>query len=208
VSGSVIETVCVDLDRAALAGGESMLDAAERARAAAFRFERDRRRFIARRVALRVLLGRRLGRAPEIIRYTANRFGKPRLAKGGLAFNASHARGIALFAFSAGREVGCDIAWCDPDLPVLDLAAHCLTPAERRDLARLPPAERPRAFVAAWAVQEAYGKARGSGLAEAPLAPEAGWSVRRFAPLPGFCAAVAATGADWRLAPVIWEADF
>lgn len=213
MSPRVIETVCADLDRSAdrLTRHASLLDAAERARAAAFRFERDRRRFVARRALLRIFLGGRLGRPPETVRYTRNAFGKPHLADGGPAFNTSHAGGITLYAFGQGEtgdDIGCDIAWCDPDLPALALAPHGLPPTDQHRLARLPPRDRARAFIEAWTAQEAYVKALGTGLGTLPSAVAAGWTIRRFDPRPGYRAAVAAAGTDWTLAPMLMDMDF
>src|SRR5881397_1867586 len=51
----------------------------ERNRSARFRFERDRRRFVVARGALRDLLGRYLDIDPGQIRFIYNAFGKPEL---------------------------------------------------------------------------------------------------------------------------------
>src|SRR5687768_8533071 len=66
----------------------------ERARAAKFYFEKDRRRFTIARGVLRELLGRYLGEDPQTIRFGYGPYGKPFLDRGcatsqgeGLAFN-------------------------------------------------------------------------------------------------------------------------
>jgi 4'-phosphopantetheinyl transferase len=141
----------------------SLLNPAERERAARFRFERDRRRYVVARGRLRELIGARLGRRPEALQFDYGRKGKPRLSDRALHFNLSHSDDVALYAFSSGCDIGVDIE-----------AIH----------------EEPLAFLYRWTRTEALAKALGEGL---PLAREHvdGWSLHSFFPLPGFIAAVA-----------------
>lgn len=140
-----------------------MLCPAERARAARFRFERDRRRYVVARGRLRQLLGERLGRRPDALQIDYGASGKPRLSDRALHFNLSHSDDVALYAFSSACEIGADIE-----------AIH----------------EEPLAFLYRWTRTEALAKALGEGL---PLSNERvdGWSLHSFFPLPGFIAAVA-----------------
>ena len=69
----------VRLDEA-LPGAIELLDGDERARAARFVFERDRRRFINAHAWLRAAIGRCADLAPEAVRFTFDPRGKPRLA--------------------------------------------------------------------------------------------------------------------------------
>jgi 4'-phosphopantetheinyl transferase len=141
----------------------------ERARADAFRFDRDRQRFIATRGLLRMLLGVCLGAAPEEVGLVADPAGKPRLAgrqaASGLRFSLAHAGGLALFAVAQDREVGVDLERVEPAVAWPDVAAAFFSVAELARLNALAPAERPRGFFRQWTRREAWAKATGLGLA-------------------------------------------
>ena len=212
--GRAIDVYWFDLDHASVADCYALLDAAERARAARFRFERDRRRYVVRRGRLRTLLAGYLDHEPADVALTVDRFGKPALATGALRFNLSHSHGLALYAIAFGIEVGCDLERRDPRLAGADVAARFFSPGEVRALRALAPARRTEGFFNCWTRKEAYVKARGCGLSLpldgfdvslAPGEPAAllrgcdGWSVAAFAPAPDYHAAVVAAGSDWRL---------
>jgi len=105
-----------DLAAAAADGLGDLLCAEELARAAGIVHERHRRPWIRSRGVLRALLGRYLDRDPRELRFSLGPHGKPRLetigsGPGGvdLRFNLSHSGTLALYAVTAGREVGVDI---------------------------------------------------------------------------------------------------
>src|SRR5438477_5745599 len=81
----------------------ALLSEDERARAARFKFERDRCRFIAARAALRILLGRYLHVPGEEISFEYGPKGKPYLRSTEnperLQFKVSHSADLALVAF-------------------------------------------------------------------------------------------------------------
>lgn len=151
-------TGVVDLWRADLTAVgdelEVLLCAEERERAARLRSERDRALWARSRGVLRALLGRYLNRDPRELRFALGPHGKPALLPAGLAraaapapaadlrFNLSHSGTIALYAVTAGREVGVDI--------------EC---ARERYTAE---------FLRAWVAREAAVKCRGSGLLTPP----------------------------------------
>lgn len=150
------------------------LDEAERARAAAFHFAPDRRRWVAARRALRALLAAYEEREPGDLAFQVAPGGKPRLAGSALPFSLSHAGPWALVALTAGPPVGVDV---EPQraLPDLEaLAAHTLGPREHAAWQALEPAERVSAFFRAWTRKEALLKAHGGGLAIEPVAAEVG----------------------------------
>ena len=99
-------------------GLEDLLCAEELARAARIIHERHRRPWIRSRGILRALLGRYLDRDPRELRFasarTASR-GREAIVSGAptvhsdLRFNLSHSDTLALYAVTAGREVGVDI---------------------------------------------------------------------------------------------------
>jgi len=139
----------------------------EMARADRFKFERDRRRFVVGRGALRSILGSYLGRDPDAIRFAYGSHGKPTLADvsaaGGVEFNASGSDELAVCAVTVGTRLGVDIELCRP-IAEEDFPDQCLTAAERNALRALEPADRPAAFYRLWTLKEAFLKATGEGL--------------------------------------------
>jgi 4'-phosphopantetheinyl transferase len=204
----------------------------ERQRAARFRFERHRRHFVAGRGLLRQILGAYLGIDPGGVRLTYTACGKPCLAlpRSALAFNLSHADGLAVVAVTRDREVGIDVERVRPMADVLEIAGRHFSAWEQDLLARLSSAQRQTAFFRAWTRKEAWLKASGVGLAfplervevtmadgkpARPLGVEGDvqeprrWSLHELRPWPGYIAALAVSGTinrylcrAWR-----WRAD-
>jgi 4'-phosphopantetheinyl transferase len=160
----------VDLALAADAVGRLAvwLSEDERARASRFKFERDARRFLVARGALRALLGGYLGLAPHEVAFTYQPHGKPALdgVHAALGFNLSHSGEVAVIAAGWDRAVGVDVELRRqlPDLAAL--AARSFAPRERTVLDALPETERPAAFFRCWTRKEAFIKATGQGLAQ------------------------------------------
>jgi 4'-phosphopantetheinyl transferase len=142
----------------------------EHARAARFRFEKDRRKFQLCRTTLRVLLGEYLNQPAERLCFTYGPRGKPQLAAdgGGLRFNVSHSRDMALFAFAQGLEIGVDVEGDRPLSDMADIARRFFCAEEHRQLMSMAEDERKRGFFRCWTRKEAYLKATGDGL-HAPL---------------------------------------
>ena len=146
------------------------LDPAERARAARFKFERDRRRYVVARGLLRELLGERLEKSPASVQFQVGSHGKPSLEreKETVRFNVAHSGDRALLALTDdGREVGVDLesaARLGDARDLLALAARTLSPADLARWQRLPENERAPVFLRAWTRLEAYAKATGDGL--------------------------------------------
>jgi 4'-phosphopantetheinyl transferase len=148
---------------------EPALAPAERARAGAFAFPRERERFVASRGLLRELLGRLAGGDPCAAEILSDPGGKPRLAgscgQGRIRFNVAHSGDLWACAVALHREVGIDVEAVDPSREVSRLAARYFSPAEADALAALPEGERGAAFHRIWTRKEAWLKARGFGLA-------------------------------------------
>jgi 4'-phosphopantetheinyl transferase len=145
----------------------SVLSADVRDRAARFRFEIHRRRFIVGRGLLRFLLGRTLGVAPETIAFAYGALGKPWLrhpAGTGLEFNVSHSNDLALFALSWGTTIGVDLEYQRPDWDFSGVARRYFTEQEAGQIEALPHDARRPAFFRGWTRKEAFLKARGDGL--------------------------------------------
>lgn len=204
-----------DLERSLGAhDGAAVLDADERARAARFCFEHDRRHWTRARARLRCLVGAYLGRAPAEVTFACGAHGKPELAgprPEALQFNVSHSAGRALLAFARTARIGVDLERIRPELARDGIAAAAFSAGERAELARLPAAEREAAFFACWSRKEAFVKATGEGIGygleafDVSLAPGAAarlvatrrpgddarsWTMRALAPFPGFAAAL------------------
>ena len=206
------------------------LSADERERARRFHFERDRGSFIAARGALRNILSRYTGTAPGLLRFSYDAYGKPALSEavaGRLRFNVSHSHGLALYAVTAGREVGIDLEFVREDFASLEVAERFFSPQEVSALRSLQPEERANAFFDCWTRKEAYIKARGEGLSHplhlftvslkpgepaALLSTEddpretARWSLRELSAGEGYRAAIAVEGTPPSLS--CWRWDF
>lgn len=213
--------VSLDLPQAALRDLERLLSADERGRAGRYPFGRDRRRFVAARGLLRLILGGYLDRPPESLRFEYGPYGKPRVADSPsrlpLTFNVSRSADWALCAVALGREIGVDIECIDPETSVLEIAEHFFARGEIATLKALPRRSRVKAFFDCWTRKEAYIKARGEGLAipladfEVSLAPGeppallhatdpaelSRWNFRELSVPPGYAAALAVEGRGW-----------
>jgi len=202
----------LDLAPEAVRACAALLSAAERQRAARFRFGRDRRRFVVARARLRELLAERLAVPPGAIELAYGKHGKPALAQYGLQFNVSHSGDVAAYAFARGCEIGIDIEEIRAVPEAGMIAAQTFSRGENEAYAALPPHEKIPGFFNCWTRKEAVVKAFGDGLSmpldqfDVSLAPgeparilrigtapgeEAGWRLDSLCPAPGLVAAVA-----------------
>jgi 4'-phosphopantetheinyl transferase len=219
----------VDLAKQTDAGGLETLSATERARADRFHFPADRDRFVASHAALRTILASYLEVSPAALAFGESAHGKPFVeapnAGRALRFSLSHSGDIAVVAVSRRHEVGVDVERVRPLDDLEGFAARYFSPAERDGLARLPSADRVRAFFEVWTLKEAYLKASGEGLlrgldafdvtvGEVPprLAAvrdrpgeEARWRLQRLEPAAGYVGALAADGSTWRMRLTIYD---
>jgi 4'-phosphopantetheinyl transferase len=91
---------------------ERLLDEPERERAARIVREPARRRWMAARGVLRMLLGAYVGMEPSALRFAWGPSGKPKLAlpeASRLRFSLSHSGGLAVYALSEIGAVGVDV---------------------------------------------------------------------------------------------------
>ncbi|GHH44543.1 4'-phosphopantetheinyl transferase family protein [Streptomyces candidus] len=202
------------------AGDRELLDAAERARHAAFRKPEDRDRYAAAHVGLRRLLGAYLGQEPSSVVIGREPcplcpvpdpdsgtgpgpepHGRPSAPGSGLHFSLSHSGDLVLFAFGP-TPVGIDVELL-ADVRQADEISAVLHPGERAELdaLRTDDAARLAAFGRCWCRKEAYLKGTGTGLAVpldgtyvgAGLQPGQvpGWQLTDLAVRPGYAAALA-----------------
>ena len=155
----------------ALADLFAVLDPEERHRAEAYRSADDRRRFVVAHGAVRHIVARRLGVAPEEIRWRHGPHGKPELADPhtGAEVNLSHWEAVAMVALSASRRVGVDVQRVLP-MPRLNataMAERYFPPEEARFVRETAdPAGRAECFARLWARKEALVKAHGGRLTQ------------------------------------------
>jgi 4'-phosphopantetheinyl transferase len=209
----------------------SRLSRDELARADAFQFEHHRDGFIAAHAALREILGRYLGAAPDRLELAYNAYGKPELpaaSAGGIQFNLAHSGAWALVAVSRFRPVGIDLERVRPLRDIDQLARNTFSARELASYEALPQEGRQLGFFACWTRKEAMIKAWGVGLS-IPLhafdvSVEPGvpakllgtrleacdahaWRLEDLRPAAGYIGALAARGADWRLRLLCREDD-
>jgi 4'-phosphopantetheinyl transferase len=156
----------VDLDTAPAPSALRGLSSAESDRARRFVFARDRSRYLAAHVALRQTLAGPARRHAEQLRFTAGRWGKPRLeCTGSLHFNLSHSQGVGLIGLSEQAEIGVDIELVRHLPDAGQLAANYFDEAEQAALAAIEPGPaHDLAFFRCWTRKEACLKAVGIGL--------------------------------------------
>ncbi|WP_242112019.1 4'-phosphopantetheinyl transferase family protein [Luteimonas aquatica] len=161
---------------------------------------------------VRPQLARWLQTPAETLSLVRDAYGRPRLDPN-TAFDASwsHSGDGLLLALGAGVRVGADLEWLRPRPRMLALAERFFTPGETSLLAAWPEAGRETAFVRLWCAKEAVLKAHGRGLVfgldrlefaydgqdwrlvacDPALGTPADWTLRAFAPMPGYEAVVA-----------------
>lgn len=200
-----------------------LLAADELTRAARFHFDKDRNHYTVARGWLRKLLAAYLGVSAAELRFSYAEKGKPALDgihHDSLNFNLAHSHGMAIYAFTRGRELGIDLELIREDLADEKIAERFFSQNEINVLTGLPAAQRKQAFFDCWTRKEAYIKARGEGLSlpldefDVSLGPGevaallwnhkdpaevTRWSMRSIAVPAGYVAALVAEGHDWQL---------
>ena len=212
-----------------LPSSSDILDDEELRHATSYRFEKDQRRFISRRILLKKLLSLYLGIAPQMIRFRYNPHGKPQLAtcseSDPIQFNISHSQGLAVYVFGRYRQLGVDLEYLQL-LPEVDALLSRWFPAQQaRFLQKLPSQEKHLAFYRLWTLKEAYLKALGKGLGGLDFVDPIPnclktswhytsmefyrintWSFRVLTPAPNFVATLAVDEDNYRLRCFEWEA--
>jgi len=165
----------VDIWRIDLAGHNNriqqyrcLLSPGEIQRADRFYFEKDRRRFTVARVAMREILSRYAGLAPQELCFSYGAKGKPELCEAveqsGVKFNLSHSSECALLAVTRHLTIGVDIELVNAESATQEIAEHFFSAVEVQTLQALPSHQRVEAFFSCWTRKEAYVKALGEGL--------------------------------------------
>jgi 4'-phosphopantetheinyl transferase len=144
----------------------ALLSPDERRRAARFRFDHHRWRYVRAHAALRLLIERYTGRPAQEAIIVAERNGRPVLGHplGGPHFNLSHSGTVALMAFTFAAPVGIDVEEIRPVPDFTDLARRYFAAREVAELLALAQDRSLSGFFATWTRKEAFVKALGLGL--------------------------------------------
>lgn len=158
----------VDVQAEHMSEWGSILSNTELERANKFLENRDRTRFVARRVLLRRLLAHYLGVAAVEIEFSQNRFGKPEIDKplhaGDVSFNLSHSGEYVVIAVGRGVDVGVDVEQVRPLENIKGLVQTFFSAPERMLYERTSMVDREQLFFEHWVCKEAALKALGCGL--------------------------------------------
>jgi 4'-phosphopantetheinyl transferase len=192
-----------DVDEDTCSRLSSFLAPTERQHADRFHRAMDRRRYCVRRGTLRELLALYLGCFAHDVPILHSPLGKPYVEGCDIKFNLSHSRGMALYAFGYGREIGCDVEWRDSRFATQETANLVLSRTEMAVWQELPEPSLTNAFFDYWTCKEAYVKALGIGLAVPPS--DITVSLEGS---PQFVALPRDDGSQWSLAPVHLRKDY
>jgi len=148
---------------------QMVLSAAELSRAHRFHFELDRRRFVASRSALRILLARCVNGDAEALAFDTGKYGKPHLRQyGDFHFNLTHSHDLAGVAVTREGPIGLD---CERIQEMSDFRSLCerICSSDELDIMSRHGSERcVELFFRAWTRKEAILKALGLGLSFPP----------------------------------------
>jgi 4'-phosphopantetheinyl transferase len=151
------------LDQIDLARASDILDRGELQWSAGLATPPLRRRFLARRMALRQILGGELGIDPAHVAIGRGDQGKPHLLNhSDLLFNVSHSGAVGLLAVSARGELGIDIEQVREVPHWTEIVREYFEASEQELLLR--PERSARMFLSYWTRKEAVAKATGLGL--------------------------------------------
>lgn len=142
----------------------AVLSGDELARSSRFVFDRHRNRYLARRLALRELLGRYLDRAPSDVRFAYGSHGKPELPGEALRFSVAHSGDLAVVGLTEQDRLGVDVERIRELQDVDSLAPRVFSKAELQVFHALADPSRSQAFFNCWTRKEAFVKAVGDGL--------------------------------------------
>lgn len=146
----------------------ALLSGEEQERSGRFVYSVHRRRFVAARAMLRLLLGSCLEIPPRDVAIASDERGKPCLENSGtessLCFNLSHSRGVALFGLALNRRIGVDVEKIAGRRDTDRIARRFFTAREAGKLSAASGSDRLELFFRYWTIKEAYLKATGEGI--------------------------------------------
>jgi 4'-phosphopantetheinyl transferase len=229
IPGTVhIWCLSLDLPPSQIDSLQSDLSADELDRAARYKFDRHRRRFVACRGQVRRILATYLGVSADGLSFDYGPKGKPALAaprrESRIEYNVSHSHEMALCAVALDQELGVDIELLRAPFNFEGIANQFFAVEEVRVLRGLPDESRLQGFFTCWTRKEAVLKAVGAGLSiplnkvvvsVTPQEPasvlkfesESGdreeWWIEHLEPSPGYVGAIASLGRPLR--SICWQ---
>lgn len=208
----------------------ALLSREETERAARFRFETHRQRYVLRRGALKRLLGGYLGIEPDRVGFRYSDRGKPELVDSSgqarLEFNLSDSEDWALLGVVLERSIGVDIEQMRPIEEIEALVRDHFSAREHQVFLGLDPGQKLAGFYNGWTRKEAWLKARGEGITapldafDVTLAPDEPprllevrgspgeaerWSLSACRPADGYVGALAVLGPPIRILQMTYE---
>lgn len=148
---------------------ERLLDVQERARAAGYFADTDRRAFVATRACLRYVLGSMMGIEPSTLQFGVGAWGKPFIAapinQTLIDFSVAHSGAIGLVAVARKRRIGVDLEYFRAVEDWINIATNTFGVQLAHKLANLEREQRSKTFLRCWTIGEAFAKATGLGLA-------------------------------------------
>jgi 4'-phosphopantetheinyl transferase len=209
-SGQIhIWRACLDLHSSQIEKLLLTLSLDEVERASRFRFEKDKKRFIAARGMLRNILAGYLQTNAQKIQFEYTRHGKPKIATkdghGAVRFSVSHSGAFVLYAVTLHRDIGVDIELIRHDVAVAEIAKKFFSQREVNSLESTNSNNLHRLFFQYWTRKEAILKAMGEGFSfpmdkidvsliagsdagcvTLPAHEEQSWYIQDLFPAPGY----------------------
>ena len=143
----------------------TLLSQDEKERAARYKYDADRERYMIARGTLRKLLGKYLRIEPEKIGFRFENYGKPVVEPcTNLHFNLTHSGELALLAVTQIDEVGIDLEGLRPISDLMAIAERYFTENEQSLIRSVPEQAAVETFFNFWVRKEAYAKAIGKGM--------------------------------------------
>src|SRR5215208_5130431 len=164
----------LDIDKSTFAKVAALLSPDEKTRADRFHFELHRRRFIAGRGLLRMILGSYCDVQPAELRFNYAPNGKPTLrwregtcsSGDALHFNLAHSEAVAVLAITRVGPVGVDVEQVREFPEISEFVRRFFSAREAAEFSTLPCEGQSAAFFTLWTRKEALLKAIGEGIGQ------------------------------------------
>jgi len=148
----------------------ALLSSEETARYRRYRFDADRQLYLHSHAMLRHVLSRYVDVEPSDWVFSAGSLGRPEIASPdpglSMRFNLSHTPGLVACIVSHALDCGVDAEEISARRHAMGIARRMFADEELRVLEVLEGQAFLERFFSFWTLREAYGKARGGGLAE------------------------------------------